>query len=343
MRGPLSGISLPRAGGRLARILAAVFLFNLGAAAWSAVVAGHLVQSGEGPASLGTLYAACEVLRLPGAILLPALTLRFGTRHVTEIGVLFLGALPLLGIAGLGTPQIVTMFVVSALPTMAVFVGLPAFIMAAAGRGRDGSALAWLGLVGGAGGALGPWLGGALADAYGIAPALALYGLGSLLLLPTVLWGELPTPSPWPGWSALAGHGLPWQALTALVLASAADAGRSALVPAELVRDGMSLGDTGFVLALAAALAGAGFLAFGRIADRQSPTRVLGAGLFVLVAGSFVGALVASSAFAYAVSGAVLGMGASGIRLGADVTLIAWIGREWSPSRRQSDPKTTPK
>ncbi len=328
MRRWVSGLCLPFGDVRLARLLLAVFLFNFGAAAWSAVVAGHLVQSGEGPGSLGALYAACEVVRLPGALLLPLLTLRFGVRRVTEVGVLALGALPLLALFGMGNPQVVLMFVVSALPTMAVFVGLPAFVMGAMGSEHDGSALGWLGLVGGAGGALGPWFGGLLADSYGLGPALALYALGSLLLLPTVLWGHLPPPSEWAGWSVLAGRGLPWKALVALGLASAADAGRAALVPTALVRDGMSLADTGFLLAVAAALAGAGFIAFGRLADRHSPTRVLGAGLVVLVVGSFVGALLANDAFAYALSGAVLGMGASGIKLGADVALIAWIGRD---------------
>jgi hypothetical protein len=55
---------------------------------------------------------------------------------------------------------------------------------------------------------------------------------------------------------------------------------------------------------------------------------VLGAGLAVLVTGSF--ALVAGTGWSvgYALAAAVLGMGASGIRLGAQVALIDWLGRE---------------
>jgi MFS family permease len=75
-------------------------------------------------------------------------------------------------------------------------------------------------------------------------------------------------------------------------------------------------------------VAGIGFLAFGHLADRHSPQRVLGAGLLVLVAGSFAAAEVAGWSLAYAVAGAVLGMGASGVRLGAEVALIGWVGRD---------------
>jgi MFS family permease len=329
----MRGIRLPSSvsaliPGRLAAVLAAVFTFNLGLAAWSAVVAGLLVQAGEGPATVGSLFAAAELVRLPTALVLPLVTLRLGTRVVSLTGLLILGALPLTALTTLGPAHVMAIFVLAAVPVMAVFVGLPAFVIGAAGRGHDGWALAALGLVGGAGGAVGPWLGGMLADAYGLVPALVLLGLGALLLVPTALRGALPPPTPWPGWSAVAARGLPWQALAVLALASAADAGRAAIVPTELVRDGLSLADTGFLLGAAAAVAGVGFLAFGHLADRHSPGRVLGAGLLVLVAGSFAAAEVAGWSLAYAVAGAVLGMGASGVRLGAEVALIGWIGRD---------------
>ena len=323
MRGVLSLLPWPLVG-----VLAAVFTFNLGLAAWSAVVAGSMVQAGEGPATVGALFSASELLRLPTALLLPLLTLRFGTRWVSLAGMLGLGLMPLVALTTLGPAQVMSMFVLSAIPVMAVFVGLPAFVIGAARRGHDGWALAWLGLVGGAGGAVGPWLGGILADSYGLVPALVLLGLGSLLLVPTALRGQLPPPSPWPGWSAVVSRGLPWQTLAVLALASAADAGRAALVPTELVRDGLSLADTGFVLGAAAAMAGTGFLAFGHLADKYSPSRVLGAGLLVVVAGSFAAAEFAGWSLAYAVAAAVLGMGASGVRLGAEVALIRWVGRD---------------
>jgi MFS family permease len=287
-----------------------------------------MVQAGEGPATVGALFSASELLRLPTALLLPLLTLRFGTRWVSLAGMLSLGLMPLVAVTTLGPAQVMSMFVLSAVPVMAVFVGLPAFVIGAARRGHDGWALAWLGLVGGAGGAVGPWLGGILADSYGLVPALVLLCVSSLLLFPTALRGQLPPPSPWPGWSAVLSRGLPWQALAVLALASAADAGRAALVPTELVRDGLSLADTGFVLGAAAALAGTGFLAFGHLADRYSPSRVLGSGLIVVVVGSFAAAQFAGWSLAYAVAAAVLGMGASGVRLGAEVALIGWVGRD---------------
>jgi MFS family permease len=55
---------------------------------------------------------------------------------------------------------------------------------------------------------------------------------------------------------------------------------------------------------------------------------VVGAGLLVLVAGSFAAAVVASWSLGYAMAAAVLGMGASGVRLGAEVALIRWVGRD---------------
>jgi hypothetical protein len=48
----------------------------------------------------------------------------------------------------------------------------------------------------------------------------------------------------------------------------------------------------------------------------------------VVVAGSFAAAEVAGWSLAYAVAAAVLGMGASGVRLGAEVALIGWLGRD---------------
>lgn len=314
--------------GRLAAVLAGVFLFNVGASGWTAAVAGRLAQGGEGTALLGALYAACEVVRLPAALLLPALTLRLGARRVAQAGLLALATLPLLALGGLDTQRLMLSLVLAALPSMAVYVGLPVFVLGATGAGRDGWALACLGIAGGAGGAVGPWLGGYLADDYGLLPVLGLFAAGSALLLPIVSRGRVPPPTPWQGWAALAHRGLPWQALAALALASAADAGRATLVPAELVRHGLPLADTGFLLGVGAALAGTGFLLFGRLADRQSPGRVVGAGLGVLVAGSFALVLSADWSPAYALSSAVLGMGASGVRLGAAVALTAWLGSD---------------
>jgi MFS family permease len=141
-------------------------------------------------------------------------------------------------------------------------------------------------------------------------------------------FGVLPPRTAWPGWAVLAGRGLPWQALAALGLASAADAGRAALVPSELVRPGESLGDVGLLLTLGCAVAGVGFLVFGRMADRRSANAVIGAGAFVLVVGSFLSALSTAYAPGFVLATAVLGMGASGIRLGAELALIAWVGRD---------------
>jgi MFS family permease len=201
-------------------------------------------------------------------------------------------------------------------------------VIGASKPGRDGTALAWLGLAGGAGGALGPWLGGALADSGGLPLALALYAAGALAMLPVASFGALPPRTAWPGWSALAGRGLPWQALGALGLASAADAGRAALVPSQLIREGQALGEVGMLLTAGSAVAGIGFLAFGRMADSSSASRVTGAGVLILVLGSFACALTAGFAPAFVVASAVLGMGASGARLGAEVALIGWVGRD---------------
>ena len=57
----------------LVPILLAIFAFNLGSAAWSAIVAERLTQEGAGTGVLGVLYAICELSRLPAALLLPAL------------------------------------------------------------------------------------------------------------------------------------------------------------------------------------------------------------------------------------------------------------------------------
>src|SRR5215207_1578925 len=313
---------------RLLPVLLAIFAFNLGAAGWSAVVAGQLTLDGADTAVLGTLYAVCELSRLPAALLLPMLTLRLGARRITQAGLLILLALPLIALTGTATPQVMLIFVLSALPTMAVYVGMPALVIGASPPGRDGTALALLGLAGGAGGALGPWVGGALADAAGLAPVLGLFALGILTMLPVATFSALPPRTAWSGWSALAGRGLPWQALGALGLASAADAGRAALVPSQLIRQGQPLGDVGMLLTAGCAVAGLGFLVFGRMADRHSASRVTGAGVAILVLGSFACALTAGYAPAFVVASAVLGMGASGARLGAELALIGWVGRD---------------
>jgi MFS family permease len=312
----------------LVPILGAIFAFNLGSAAWSAVVAARLTQEGAGTGLLGLLYAICEVSRLPAALLLPALTVHHGVRRITQIGLLMLLALPLVGLSGLQNNQLMAIFVLSALPTMAVYVGMPALVIGASKEGRDGWSLAWLGLAGGAGGALGPWTGGMLTDAYGVGPVLAMFAVGSLLMLPIATFGRLPPRSEWPGWTALASRGLPWQALMALGLASAADAGRAALVPGELVHQGQPLAGAGLLLTAGAAVAGIGFLGFGRLADRQSASRILGLGVLVLVIGSFASALAVGWAPAFVVASSTLGMGASGMRLGAELALIAWLGRD---------------
>src|SRR6267378_172007 len=221
---------IPRVGRRPATIgllpvLVAIFAFNLGSAAWSAVVAGRLTQDGAGTALLGALYAICEI-------------------------------------SGLANGQVMLIFVLSALPAMAVYVGMPALVLGASKAGRDGWSLAWLGLAGGAGGALGPWTGGLFADSFGLLPVLLLFAAGSALMLPIATLGALPPRTAWAGWSALAGRGLPWQALAALGLASAADAGRAALVPNELLNHGQPLAEAGMLLTAGCAVAGLGFLVF---------------------------------------------------------------------------------
>ncbi|MBV9172991.1 MAG: hypothetical protein JOZ81_23255 [Chloroflexi bacterium] len=312
----------------LVPILVSIFAFNLGSAAWSAVVAARLTQEGAGTGLLGVLYAICEVSRLPAALLLPALTVHHGARRVTQIGLVVLLALPLIGLTGLTNDQLTAIFVLSALPTMAVYVGMPALVIGASKEGRDGWSLAWLGLAGGAGGALGPWIGGMLTDGFGVGPVLGMFAGGSLLMLPIATFAALPARSAWPGWTALAGRGLPWQALMALGLASAADAGRAALVPGELVHQGQPLAGAGLLLTAGAAVAGIGFLGFGRLADRQSSSRILGLGVLVLVIGSFASALAVGWAPAFVVASSTLGMGASGTRLGAELALIGWLGRD---------------
>jgi MFS family permease len=312
----------------LVPVLAAIFAFNLGSAAWSAVVAGRLTQDGAGTAVLGVLYAVCEISRLPAALLLPSVTLRYGARRVTQAGLLVLLGLPVVALTGMGNGQVMLIFIMSALPAMAVYVGMPALVIGASKPGRDGWALAWLGLAGGAGGALGPWTGGMLADSFGLLPVLLLFAAGSALMLPVATLGELPSRTAWPGWTALAGRGLPWLALGALGLASAADAGRAALVPNQLVRQGEPLGDVGMLLTVGCAIAGVGFLAFGRVADRWSANRVVGAGVLILVGGSFASALTVGWAPAFVLATSVLGMGASGARLGAELSLIRWLGRD---------------
>src|SRR5438874_1254897 len=138
------------------------------------------------------------------------------------------------------------------LPNLSLGMGL-APILAAVFAFNLGSS-AWSAVVagrltqdgaGGAGGALGPWAGGFLADWHGVVPVLLLFAAGSALMLPVASFGVLPSQSAWPGWNALAGRGLPWQALMALGLASAADAGRAALVPGELIHQGEPLAGAG--------------------------------------------------------------------------------------------------
>ena len=148
----LPRVGRPPAAMGLLPVLVAIFAFNLGSAAWSAVVAGRLTQDGAGTALLGALYAICEISRLPAALLLPAVTLRYGARRVTQGGLLILLALPLIALSGLGNGQVMLIFVLSALPAMAVYVGMPALVLGASTEGRDGWSLAWLGLAGGAGG-----------------------------------------------------------------------------------------------------------------------------------------------------------------------------------------------
>src|SRR5258708_15173539 len=86
-------------------VLAAIFAFNLGSSAWSAVVAGRLTQDGAGTALLGILYAVCELSRLPAALMLPSVPLRHRARRVTIVGVLTLLALPLIALTGLHKPH----------------------------------------------------------------------------------------------------------------------------------------------------------------------------------------------------------------------------------------------
>src|SRR3979411_2866855 len=92
-------------------VLVAIFAFNLGSAAGSAVVAGRLTQDGAGTALLGALYAVCEISRLPAALLLPAVTLRQGARRVTQGGLLLLLVLPLIALTGFENRQVMLIFV----------------------------------------------------------------------------------------------------------------------------------------------------------------------------------------------------------------------------------------
>jgi MFS family permease len=82
------------------------------------------------------------------------------------------------------------------------------------------------------------------------------------------------------------------------------------------------------LLSVGCAIAGIGFLAFGRVADRWSANRVIGAGVLVLVGGSFASALTVGWAPAFVLASSILGMGASGARLGAELALIRWLGRD---------------
>src|SRR5581483_3172889 len=91
---------------------------------------------------------------------------------------------------------------------------------------------------------------------------------------------------------------------------------------------GQPLAGAGMLLTAGAAVAGIGFLAFGKLADRQSAQRVLGMGVLVLVLGAFASALAVGWAPAFVVASSTLGMGASGTRLGAELALIGWLGRD---------------
>jgi MFS family permease len=95
-----------------------------------------------------------------------------------------------------------------------------------------------------------------------------------------------------------------------------------------LIREGQPLGDVGMMLTVGCAIAGIGFLVFGRMADKSSSRRVIGAGVMVLVIGSFAAALSTGWAPGFVLATSVLGMGASGARLGAELALIAWVGRD---------------
>jgi MFS family permease len=159
-------------------------------------------------------------------------------------------------------------------------------------------------------------------------PVLLLFAAGCALMLPVATFGTLPPRTAWAGWTALAGRRLPWLALAALGLASAADAGRAALVPNELLNHGQPLAEAGMLLTAGCTVAGLGFLVFGRMADRQSTGRVVAAGVMVLVVGSFASAVAVGWAPAFVLASSVLGMGASGTRLGAELALIGWLGRD---------------
>src|SRR5260370_4586910 len=224
-------VGRPPAAMGLLPVLVGVLPFIVGWAAWWAVVAGRLTQDGAGTALLGALYAICEISRLPAALLLPAVTLHYGARRVTQCGLLILLVLPLIALGGLGNGQVMLIFILSALPAMAVYVGMPALVLGASKAGRDGWSLAWLGLAGGAGGALGPWTGGLLADSYGLLPVLLLFAAGGALMLPLAAFGARPPRPAWAGRSPRARRGLPRHALRPVGLASGADAGRGAPGP----------------------------------------------------------------------------------------------------------------
>ena len=312
----------------MAAVVGAAFVFNVAVTGWTAVVAGRWVQDGAALAALGGLYSACELVRVPALVLLPALTLRYGARSLTLAGLVGLACLPLVLVGDLGRLQMAITLLLSAVPSTAVYAGLPAFAIGAAGVGRDGRALALLSLVSGAGGGIGPWLGGWLADTWGPRPVLLLACASCGLLIPVLRRGLLPPPTPWQGWTSLARRVLPLSALLVLVFASAGDATRATLAPAELIQRGLSLGDAGFLLGTGSALMGAGFLAFGYAADHQSRARVICLGLAILAIGSSLAALTAGPSVVFAIAAATVGLGANGARLGAELVLIGWIGRD---------------
>src|SRR5947209_18999457 len=81
-------------------VLLAIFAFNLGSAAWSAVVAGRLTQDGAGTALLGALDCVCGISRLPASLLLPSVPLPCAAALVRQAARVTLGVLTLTSLAG---------------------------------------------------------------------------------------------------------------------------------------------------------------------------------------------------------------------------------------------------
>jgi ACDE family multidrug resistance protein len=312
------------------RLLSAVFAFSFGTAAWSAVVVGRLVQVGEGALDLGSLFACCEVTRLPGVLLLPLASTRYGVARVARTGLLILPLLPLMTLLHPDRSWLATAFVLGAVPSMAVYVGLPALALGTAEHGREGPMLAWMALAGGAGGTLGPWAGGLLADRFGFQAGLLVLSVASCVAL-AALAGlqasraepEKSAPSTRPPL-----HGLLVLALSAALFASAADASAAALIPVQLFAAGLSLGEVGFVLSLGAAVAGIGLGLIGWVSRRWAPSRVVVVGLIVLGLGSLGGTPDAPMSPLLALTSGTMGLGNSAIRLGATLALAKHLGTQ---------------